>query len=597
MEIGDSVKRASTHYSILFTFPSHRAIIAALFLFSLIGGLCFYTVTFGAGFYVTGVLFGLTVFFLPSLISDLIVSHVILPDHIILDARRSSALSLFTIAVWSFILIAASIVGRALEASLCERAFVFGFSLALSIRFLALNALTEKGVIRRLSACLVSPALCLLVSLSWMRVPPLLIVGGLLIASLMSTAAFLCLKILEIQGIRRGLESPVPLFRAFASVWMEDEPDLLEGFLEKGGERVNALLQVLGFGENVIRAVIIAPKVHYGPFRSVGSSQLPFIIGSRVEALGRIAFPVHTTVGHEMDLTSRAECEKLVQKAIEVMDSAEVVDGGTPLVRCRSDHACATCQIFGKKALVILTLAPRTTEDPPSWVAASIGKEARSMGIHAIVIDAHNSLRDGEAITEEEVRELERVAIEALRKAHSKPRYPIQAGASHVDPRFTVEDGMGNGGINALVIRSHDQTVAYVLVDGNNMVPGLRERIIESVKELGVVECEVLTTDTHVVNAIGSSRRGYPLLGESIPQQEIVEDVRAAVTRALGAMVASRVFQGCDMVEVRVVGRKMLQQLCETVDWGVRFEKKLLLSLFLPSTIASLFIMLFMPFI
>jgi putative membrane protein len=57
--------------------------------------------------------------------------------------------------------------------------------------------------------------------------------------------------------------------------------------------------------------------------------------------------------------------------------------------------------------------------------------------------------------------------------------------ATIVPNEFTVHDGMGSGGISVIVVEVDDQKVAYVTIDGNNMVSGLREKILASLKELG----------------------------------------------------------------------------------------------------------------
>ena len=76
-------------------------------------------------------------------------------------------------------------------------------------------------------------------------------------------------------------------------------------------------------------------------------------------------------------------------------------------------------------------------------------------------------------------------------------------GAATVYPKeFTLKDGMGAGGITATVVQVGKQKTAYVVIDGNNMISGLREKILAALTSVGFDESEVFTTDTHAVSAL-----------------------------------------------------------------------------------------------
>ena len=72
---------------------------------------------------------------------------------------------------------------------------------------------------------------------------------------------------------------------------------------------------------------------------------------------------------------------------------------------------------------------------------------------------------------------------------------------------------MGAGGITAIVVEVENQKTAYVVIDGNNMMPGLREKILTWLAALGFEESEVFTTDTHTVSALVTGSRGYHPVG------------------------------------------------------------------------------------
>ncbi len=66
-------------------------------------------------------------------------------------------------------------------------------------------------------------------------------------------------------------------------------------------------------------------------------------------------------------------------------------------------------------------------------------------------------------------------------------------------------------------LRSGGQRFAYITIDGNNMIRGLREHILETAKRSGFEDAEVMTTDTHMVNGIVSAPLGYHTVGEVVP--------------------------------------------------------------------------------
>jgi putative membrane protein len=59
---------------------------------------------------------------------------------------------------------------------------------------------------------------------------------------------------------------------------------------------------------------------------------------------------------------------------------------------------------------------------------------------------------------------------------------------------FTREEGFGDLGIQALVVRVNGQTTAYVLFDGNNMHEGIREVLRDRVLSF-VDEAEMMTNE------------------------------------------------------------------------------------------------------
>ena len=132
-----------------------------------------------------------------------------------------------------------------------------------------------------------------------------------------------------------------------------------------------------------------------------------------------------------------------------------------------------------------------------------------------------------------------------------------------------------------MAFRVGGKVSAYVTIDGNNMVSGLRDKILYSLKDLGVDSGEVLTTDTHEVNAVVMTARGYHPLGEAIPHERLISYVKAAVVEALNNMEPTSVaWRAGGVPNVKVIGEKQIEELPFLADKSVHRAKRVAVPLF-----------------
>jgi putative membrane protein len=169
-------------------------------------------------------------------------------------------------------------------------------------------------------------------------------------------------------------------------------------------------------------------------------------------------------------------------------------------------------------------------------------------------------------------------------------------GAARVVPvEFSLQEGMGPGGIAAFVVKVGDQTTAYITIDGNNMVTGLREKILKALSEVGVDEGEVFTTDTHEVNAVVLTARGYHPVGEAMDHERLINYVKQTAKDALANLESSEVAWGTETVSgVKVIGEKQIEALSILLDKSVKRAKKLAISVFpvVGAILAALFLLI-----
>jgi putative membrane protein len=241
-------------------------------------------------------------------------------------------------------------------------------------------------------------------------------------------------------------------------------------------------------------------------------------------------------------------------------------------------------------------LAPQTTEDLPQELGRLVSDEAKQYGLNnAVVVNTHNCLTDI-IDTAEHLDELKRAASVCLQKAVSTPTRPFKVGSATVYPtEFSLKAGMGTGGITAIAVEVDTQKTVYVVIDGNNMQPKLREKILSALSEVGFDTSEVFTTDTHAVSALVTGHRGYHPVGEVMDHTILIRHIQDVAQKALANLEPSRA--GCrrfEVPDVRVIGEERLKSITTLVDRAIVLAKRLGVPLFGGEGLVLLLLLLFL---
>ncbi|EQD50159.1 conserved hypothetical protein, membrane, partial [mine drainage metagenome] len=304
----------------------------------------------------------------------------------------------------------------------------------------------------------------------------------------------------------------------------------LEEFFSRFSIPANLRVRLLTFpGPDRVRASIALPTVHPGPFASLGASDLPRKVAERLGSGGGTVFVPHTPCDHDLDLPSRAEMDRVSQACRDLLDrlgpSGEVAPvRASPLVTPR-EGSLARAQVLGDTALVVVTQAPGPTDDIAFSVADRAVREAEARsGLAVALVDAHNSyIKDlgdisyGTPVAERLIRDVQ-AAVGAAQAAATVG--PLEIGTAARTHYRIGTDGIGPLGIRVLVTRAAGSTSAYVLIDGNNLLVGMRDPMVRSLETL-VDRAEVLTTDNHVVHEVDG---GINPVGERASLERLTEE-------------------------------------------------------------------------
>jgi putative membrane protein len=213
---------------------------------------------------------------------------------------------------------------------------------------------------------------------------------------------------------------------------------------------------------------------------------------------------------------------------------------------------------------MVSTQAPTSTEDIEFSVGFTAMAEARVAGArYAAIIDAHNCTEPFATAIEPGTRDsynIIRAGANVSRRLLSLPDGPVKIGIAASPPICTRLEGMGDLGIRVAVVEVDGQKTAYIVIDGNNMISGLRDRIIEG---LPVDDAEVMTTDTHSVNVLS----GANYVGQKLDCDMLVTTIRMLVDKAIADL--EPVTAGMDQEiapDVRVFGSHKIAKLASTAN-------------------------------
>ncbi len=511
----------------------------------------------------------------PSLIGEALNSVAVLQGDKILNFRRLMGLEILS---WFLLIVALplfAIVGVFVSnPTLWADGFFMVLAISLPIRFLTIASISSVESWRKNVASALPPALAfasvsiLGSSLGLSNAPSTLIVRGI---TTLAVGVFLAdfgvswiIRTVESSGSPTVRDSPMALFRVFLQHWLKSDPEPLESRLSALGTEGTIQGSILGFsGTKGAIGCVVLSNFHPGPYRDLGSGGLPSKLKVSLErSRGGIVQVPHGVSNHQLNIVSQADVLRVIEKANEDYPVENSIRESSPMVRSIVGEAKASGQVFGNVAFLTLTLSPTDMEDLPSLVAEEIEREAHARGLEAVIADAHNSLSNQTSITPEQGRKLIEASVKVLDQLTLAPRSPFKAGSAS-DPlaEFSLEDGIGPGGLSSLVVRNGNQIVAYLTIDGNNMKTGVREKILEDLEAIGVADGEIMTTDTHLVTGLVRSSLGYYPVGAHVDIGLLTRKVRETVQRAVTAMEDSTGGFSKFSIEVQVLGSETFQTI------------------------------------
>ncbi len=341
-----------------------------------------------------------------------------------------------------------------------------------------------------------------------------------------------------------------PFIRAFVlSMLTEGNDELLESFFDKVGVYSNIKIQYLAIRSQKtkkLKGLFVIPQVHFGPFKTCGSSDLPAHIYSTFKQIkGTTVY--HTTNDHAQNLTSQKELEKILSK---MKSDVNYIQENSNIkwekeVNTTSRNMSNSAKLLGIEinniAIVFLTRHPLPSDDIQIQVGEEIRKIAKEKGYREIIIiDSHNSIIGDEVLIRNnsiEANDLISVSKKFLvsnKKSELSNKIVVQYGvAKDAMLEYSEKDGIGTGGLVVHLFKDivSNQKTVFIHFDANNAYVDIRSFVLNMLQNRGIERGEITTSDSHTVARL-FSHRGYSPIGDKITLETILKKLDTLIIEA-----------------------------------------------------------------
>lgn len=473
------------------------------------------------------------------------------------------------VAVSAFSIVA--IVNNTSFFSRIDKFAVLGYGAILWVREVILSATSNSKHVRSLPAAALHPFLGLVGMAFFVPLSLLEFIVDLLVLAIFFLSAVAYAEIAKRPLLRSFGVDGLKLLRSTLDVYGDAEESgiaELEGFFDSIS--VSARVRVAGLAFRTargIKALFVAPTVHPGPMGFVSGSDLPTKVAKQLEDLTPNVLVAHGPTTHDENPATSGEVRKVADAIRQLLAASAYGPRAGQARRASYGRATALAQAFGDLVVIVSSFAPNPTDDIDSATGHAAVQEAKLAGAKdAFFVDAHNCLEPGVGLTlfgSQGSHEIIQAARRATEAALQAPKDRIRLGHGAKLGIGTRDQGFGARGIEALVVEVAGQRTAYVLFDGNNMVPGMRDAVLARTRAL-VQEAEAMTTDNHSVNL---TMDGFNAVGAVLDKETILAGSESAVREAVANLedAEAAAFTG-DIPDFRIFGQQSASRLTTSIN-------------------------------
>jgi predicted neutral ceramidase superfamily lipid hydrolase len=403
-----------------------------------------------------------------------------------------------------------------------------------------------------------------------------------------------------------------PFIRAFIlSMLTDGNDDLIESFFDEVGIESDIKIQyviIRNINSKKVKGLLIIPNVHFGPFKTCGSSDLPEHIYKEFNDIhGTTVY--HTTNDHSLNLTTQENVEKVISRIkrdiSEISNDSEIewVLEIKDFTRKISNSAKLIGTEINNVPIVFITRHPLPSDD----IEAEVGEKIRKIAIannydDIIIIDSHNAILGDEILIRKDTLEandlidvskkfMESETVKKIQKA------PMLYGvAKDLLNEFSENDGIGAGGLVVHLFKNNINNQKTVLIhfDANNAYVDVRSNILNFLQNRGVERGEITTSDSHTV-ARQLSNRGYSPIGDKIKTDFILDKIKKLIEKAEDNLEPAEFFYKDSSERVKIWGNPLyFNTIIDTLKACIKVSQSLLTISLIAPTFLSLILLIFL---
>ncbi len=534
----------SKRYNSLFSLPSKKTLIISTYIFSLIRGLLDSALitTNLLSYALFTITLSVTYFF--TLISlSLFTVAIIGKERRILDFRRTIGLFLLSSVIGLIFHIPFLILLRAYH-NVALGLETISIGITMAYISLSLPAIIKTSYLKSAFVSYLYASFFIYIESHILNLLPNS--TNFYMAFTALTSLFIFSSLITLKAINRlGEEKNVgalDAFRGFMALWLNRDKESIEDFFDKIGQERDITLGVVGFKDQKtkeFKALWVLSNIHPGPFLNAGSAMMTYELSKALEEQYSLqcVSVLHGTCSHYHNLTKSeyiAEVASWVKKSLENSKVQSVFN----YYRINKEPLTFSIFQFDDMVLPIITCETCSMDD----ISYTLGLLAINKEKPTFIIDAHNSLDKRNNQTPADLKPWHpygKMILEWTRKAEPNknnwgPRVLLGV-AKNRQCKEKFKGSVGSDGIAAYVFNNgEDRRIALIVIDSNNLEIGVRNRLRNRIildTNLGIEDAEIVTTDTHEVNAASPKEGSYPMLSRE-QEEELFDCLKTLIEMA-----------------------------------------------------------------
>ena len=583
---------ASRHLRLLFSFPPLRIILLVNLMLELLVSI----IMFSLFHFFKAFPHILVIFFTPSLFSALIHS-VFLHGDKVFTLRRFFALQLVQEALYASLVIAGALVAILLPVEpsrIVSSATLFGIAVSSFMSFLVITGFSRREIPFILTVSLLNTVLQ---SFRWIVASIFLfrnLAEVLTVILLSFLTGVLLLAALTPKKVK-GKTSPLTVFQAYLDYHFNKNEEPLERFFEETSRENSLKLSIATFTTiGKPYTSLIGLNIHFGPFGTLGSSTLPNSLVKKLEGeSGRRIVLLRSLSNHNLNLPSKKEVERVGCMIMAGFKPARrLEDFPAGFSQKEAEGYCVTAARLGPYCIAFLSCPGHSVEDlPPEWLPRLLSVVEGKGLTPLLICDAHNSIDPSSwKVSSPDEKIFTTLLVEALNDLEKNLKVGLRIGFHRVTPKNLSGEEVGPCGVSSLVFNVNGENHAIIVIDGNNMVIGIRNILVENLrKRFKVSTMEIVTTDTHVLTGLKKADKGYFPVGFNTGVEPLLEACGEALSKALeeASPCGLEVYVG-DAKPVRVTG-DVFRELENIIEYSEKTIMLLMLLLVLLTSLLAYF--------